>query len=97
VCTTRYEYVAPLLTKIAKLDVKRLSRSKAAAAAAAAAAKTAADAQAPAAAGAAGQGGAGGGQQPGGVKRNDAGAVSAARERYLQRKASTGSGPAKKK
>jgi hypothetical protein len=85
--------VAPLLTKIAKLDVKRLSKSKAAAAAAAA--KQSAEAEV---AGSAGQGGAGGGQQPGGVKRNDAGTVSAARERYLQRKGSSSvAGPVKKK
>ena len=86
VCPTQYQYVAPLLSKLKGVDVKRLSRSVAANQAQAGAAADAAE-------------GGGGPAAPsqervppapgsvgGAARRNDASAVSAARERYLQRR-----------
>ncbi|KAL6757999.1 DEAH-box nuclear pre-mRNA splicing factor [Haematococcus lacustris] len=80
VCPTSYEYVAPLLTKIAQMDVKRLSGGSKAAAAPSSAAydaepRSAVSAVPP-----------GTGSGPG--RRNDSATVSAARQRFLDRKSS---------
>ena len=90
VCPTRPDYVAPLLNKMTSMDVVRLSKGRPAAksvtgeavdgsgeASGAAAAKAAAAATAATAAAA---------------KRNDGAAISAARDRFLQRKAGGGAG-----
>lgn len=86
VCATRYEFVEPLLKRLSNIDVQRLSRSARAAAAAAAAAAASAPAEGSSAAG--GEAGKSAAAAP--VRRNDTGAVCAARERYLQRKQQAG-------
>lgn len=76
VCATRYEFVENLLTKIARVDVQRLSRSGKAdeEETGTAAGEGAKESKAAVVAAA----------MP--VKRNDSTSVNAARERYLQRK-----------
>jgi ATP-dependent RNA helicase DHX8/PRP22 len=79
VCPTRGEWVEPLLPKLQDVDIQRLSGGRLAEAAAAAdpGAGGAPEVQPGCSTGGAGQGL---------VRRNDDGAVDAARQRYLQRK-----------
>jgi len=82
VCATRFEFVEDLLAKIARIDVQRLSRGSASSEGATEAQQKA-GAASNATAGTEGASAAAPGLP---VRRNDGSAVSAARERYMQRK-----------
>jgi hypothetical protein len=96
----RFEYVEPLLPKLRNIDLGRLAGgTRARAAAAATAAAAAAAGAAAAAEGAAGGAAAAAGQAGGPAKlarRHDTGSVDAARQRYLQRKATAAAAAGKK-